>query len=299
MAWTRRQFLSATTVLGAAFTAGCAQSVAGTPRRDPAAKRRPTTSGSAAPPAPALVTVGIMAYQPYTIEDEGGELTGPVPDVARAVLQRLGIGEVKFQIMSQEDQLLTALLAGAVDIGGGLTIRPDLCGNLAFTAPDHVSGTAFAVATGNPKGLKTYADVIAKNAKVAVWGGLPEDKDAVAAGVPEADIVRMPDPVQLLEAVRAGQADCFAFDDISVRDMVNTHGEGVEVADPFMPEGRLPLIGAYCFPKNKADLLPSFNNALLDLHASGDWGAMVAPFGFTEFNAPQEDLTTEKACTEG
>jgi len=298
MAWTRRQFLSTTTVLGAALTAGCATAVAGAPQRDPAARRPSTPSGSAAP-APDLVTVGIMAYQPYTIEDEGGELTGPVPDVARAVLQRLGIAEVRFRVMSQEDQLVTALLAGAVDLGGGLTIRPKLCGSLTFTTPDHVSGTAFAVATGNPKGLKTYADVIAKDAKVAVWAGLPEDGDAVAAGVPDANIVRMPDPVQLLEVVRAGRADCFAFDDISIRDMVNTHGEGVEVTDPFMPDGRLPLIGAYCFPQSKTDLLPSFNNALRDLHASGDWGAMVEPFGFTEFNAPPADLTTEKACAGG
>jgi polar amino acid transport system substrate-binding protein len=190
-------------------------------------------------------------------------------------------------------------MSGAMDLAGGLAIRPDLCATLSFSAPDHVSGTAFAVAAGNPKGLATYADVIAKNAKIAVWGSLPEDTDAVRAGVPAGNIVRMNDPVALLGAVKAGQADCFAFDELSLRELVRTGGDGLEVADPFMPDGRLPLIGAYCFPRTADDLLPSFNNALRDLHASGDWGAMVAPFGLTEFNAPPEDLTTEKACAGG
>lgn len=294
MAWTRRQFLSATTVLGAAVTTGCAQEISGSPTRDPAAKQVEAEP----PPAQKTVNVGIIAFPPYTIED-GDELTGPVPDVARAVLGRLYVDDVRFQVVRQEEQLITALAAGTVDLAGGLTIRPDLCANLTFSAPDHVSGTAFAVPAGNPKGLATYADVIAKNAKVAVWGGLPEDADAVKAGVPDASIVRLNDPVALLGAVTAGQADCFAFDEQSLREMVRTNGEGAEVADPFMPADRLPLIGAYCFPQSTSDMLPSFNNALRDLHESGDWGALVAPFGFTEFNVPPEDLTTEKACAGG
>lgn len=286
MAWTRRQFLSVATVLA---TAGCAQEISGSPRKDPAAR----------PPEPVpeipQLTVGIIAYPPYTIED-GDDLTGPVPDVARAVLERLGVGEVRFLLMRQPEQLLPALLSGSVDLGAGMAIRPDLCGGVSFTVPDHVSGTAFAVPVGNPKGLSTYADVITANAKLAVWQSLPEDTDAVRAGVPAANLVRLNDPVALLGAVEAGQADCFAFDDLSLRELAREHAETLEVAEPFMPDGRLPLIGAYCFAKTNEDLLPSFNNALRDLHESGDWGAMVAPYGLTEFNAPPEDLTVEQAC---
>lgn len=298
MRFARRDFLRMGAVLGAAVTTGCATTVGGTPSPDPAARRAPKDT-STAPGVPTSMTIGLLAYQPYTIKNDDG-LTGPVPEVALAVLDQLGVPDVKFQVMSQEEQLLTAMAAGAIDVGGGLTIRPDLCDQLTYSAPDHVSGTAFAVAAGNPKGLRTYADVVATGARLAVLTGLPEDGDAVAAGVPDAAIVRLPNPTQLLEAVRNGQADCFAFDDISLRDMVKTDGQGLEVPDPFMPDGRLPLIGAYCFPTGAdTEFVASFNHGLRDLHASGDWQQLVAPFGFTEFNAPPEDLTTEKACAGG
>jgi polar amino acid transport system substrate-binding protein len=82
--------------------------------------------------------------------------------------------------------------------------------------------------------------------------------------------------------------------------MVKTDGQGLEVPDPFMPDGRLPLIGAYCFPTGAdTEFVASFNHGLRDLHASGDWQQLVAPFGFTESNAPPADLTTEKACAGG
>jgi len=300
MRWARRDFLRAGAVLGAAMTAGCAATVGGSPRPDPSARPAPEgDAGTVTPDVPTALTVGILAYPPYTIQDGDG-VTGPVPEVALAVLDQLGVSDVKFQVMSQEEQLLTAMAAGAIDLGGGLTIRPDLCGHLTYSAPDHVSGTAFAVAAGNPKGLRTYADVVATGAKLAVLTGLPEDGDAVAAGVPDGNLVRLPDPTQLLDAVRNGPADCFAFDDISLRDMVKNNGQGLEVSDPFLPDGRPPLIGAYCFPTDAdAELVASFNHGLRDLHASGDWGQIVAPFGFTEFNAPPEDLTTEKACAGG
>jgi polar amino acid transport system substrate-binding protein len=296
MPWTRRQFLSATTVLGAALTTGCAQEITGSPTKDPDAK--PASNVAEPEPARKKVNVAIIAYPPYTIED-GAELSGPVPDVARAVLGRLYVEDVQFQVVREEAQVMAALAAGTADFAGGLAIRPDLCANLSFSVPDYVSGTAFAVPAGNPKGLATYADVVGKNAKLAVWDGLPEHTDAVAAGVPAANLLALNDPVALLEAVRAGQADCFAFDELSLRELVRNDGAGTEVVDPFMPQGRLPLIGAYCFPKSASDMLPTFNNALRDLHESGDWGAMVAPFGLTEFNAPPDDLTAEKACAGG
>jgi polar amino acid transport system substrate-binding protein len=297
MAWTRRQFLYRTTVLGAALGTGpiaaCSSRVGGTPHPDPGAG--PAAEASSTAPVADAVTIGVMNYQPYTVQDNG-EITGPVPEVARAVLSQLGITNIKIALLTEEAQLLVGLRSGNFDLAGGLAIRPDLCADLAFSTPDYVSGTALIVPAGNPKGLATYADVVAKGAKVAVMKNLPEQGDAATARVPAARIVPLDSPNVMMQAVQRGQADCAAFDDLSARELVRSTGGALAVAAPFTPPGRLPLVGAYAFPKDKADLLEAFDNRLHDLHESGDWLGLVAPFGLTEDHVPPPDLTAEQAC---
>lgn len=295
MGLSRRRFLASTTLLGAAVATGCTTTVSGEAEPNPADLR--TAQESSTSPAPSgldVVQVGIIAFEPYTV-GSGADLKGPIPDVARKIFTSLGAGDVRFVVMSQREKILTALAAGAIDVGGGLGPGPDLCRSLTFSAPDFVSGTAFAVPAGNPKGLRTYADVVGKNAKIAVLTGAPEDQDATSAGVPAGNIVRIPDPSALIQAVKAGQADCFAFDDISLRHIVKTSGQGLEVAAPFMPDARVPFVGAYAFPQG-SELVEPFNKALGKLHDSGEWLRMVEPFEFTKDNEPPDDLTIEQAC---
>lgn len=290
MGLSRRQFLYSTTLFGAVTVAGCTTTVSGRARPNPADLRRITESK-----VPDTVNVTIMAFEPYTIED-GDELSGPVPDVARKLLTDIGVSEVKFTVVREEQKVLTMQAAGTLELAGGMSVRPDLCADgFQFSVPDYVSGTAFAVQTGNPKGLKTFADVATKGAKVAIWTGLPWEQDAVQAGVPEANMVRLTDLFGLLEAVRGGQADCFPFDDVSLRQLVKDQGEGLEVTPPFMPDERLPLVGAYMFPQDSL-LYEPFNEALTELHESGEWLRMAEPFGFGEEHEPPADLTIEKVC---
>jgi polar amino acid transport system substrate-binding protein len=291
MGLSRRRFLTSTTLLGAATAAGCSSRVGGVPRPDPADLRRV----SEAPDVPDRVNVTILAFEPYTVED-GGELSGPVPDVARKVLNDIGVPEVQFTVLREEQLVIAMSAAGQLEMAAGLTIRADLCRDgMRFSRPDYVSGTAFAVPAGNPKGLKTFADVVGTGARIAVWRDLPWEQDAVQAGVPDGNIVRLNGLFELLDAVRGGQADCFAFDDLSLRGLLEDEGNGLEAAPPFMPAGRLPIVGAYLFPED-SPLYEPFNAALEKLHESGDWLEMVEPFGLGEEHEPPDDLTTEKAC---
>lgn len=290
MAVTRREFLVVSGII--AMTAGCTKSVVGAPVKDPDARITEEPEKPDPTDLPSEVKIGIAPYPPYAVT-EGGEMTGPLPDVARAVLEKLDI-EVTFQVM-QWEALAPAVEMGNIDIVAGLGINPERCGTLQFSEPDHVSGTAFAVAAGNPKGLKIYADVAAKTARLGVLDGAPEDQDAQDAGVLLENMIRLPDPTALLAAVRSGEIDCFAFDEISLRDMVKKDGDGVEVADAFMPDGRPPFVGAYAFMRN-SELVEPFNEGLRELHESGEWLKMVEPFSFTKDNEPPSDMTTEELC---
>ncbi|TDV54012.1 transporter substrate-binding domain-containing protein [Actinophytocola oryzae] len=290
MGLSRRQLLSSATLLGAAVLGGCTTRVGGEAQPNPDDLRRITETPP--PPTHDTVSIGIIAFEPYT-EGTGAQLKGPIPDVARKILTDMGVPAVKFLLLNQQDMVLAAMAAGRIDIAGGLVLTPASCHGLKFSEPDFVSGTAFAVPAGNPKGLRTFADVAAQGAKVAVVAGSPEKTDALRGGAKA--IVEMPEPNAILQAVRNGQADCFAFDDITLRHMVKTIGQGLEVAAPFMPDGRLPFVGAYAFQENTT-LLDDFNDGLKKLHDSGEWLRMVTPFDFTENNAPPADLTAEKAC---
>jgi polar amino acid transport system substrate-binding protein len=295
MGLSRRRFLVSTMLLGAAAAAGCTTTVSGQSRPNPVDLRR--VQESTPPPGGlSVVNVGVIAFEPYTV-GSGADLKGPIPDVARKILTDLGTPEVRFVLMNDQQKILVALAAGQINVAGGLVLQPQSCHDLSFSDPDFVSGTAFAVPAGNPKGLKTYAEVAAQGAKLAVLTGSPEETDATAAGVPAGNIVQLPDPATLFAAVRDGRADCFAFDDISLRHMAKTLGQGLEVAAAFMPANRPPFVGAYAFPRD-GELVEPFNQGLKELHDSGDWLRMVEPFEFTEGNEPPADLTTEKACGE-
>ncbi|MGH3758187.1 transporter substrate-binding domain-containing protein [Actinophytocola sp.] len=295
MAWTRRQFLYGTTVLGAAVTAGCSSRVGGTPRADPRA-RPAAEASSSAPEAPAQMIIGVLEHEPF-VTQEGPAVTGQVPEVARAVLDQLGVADPEFKLMPTSEVLHVALVAGELDMVGGMIITRNACAGVTFSVPDFVSGTALIVPLGNPKGLADYADIKAKGAKVAVLANLPEQADAAAAGVPRANVILVPDPTEMVDSVRRGRADCAAFDDIGSRSLIRSAGNDLAVEKPFSPPKRLPTVGAFAFSENASGMLDSFNNRLRDLHESGDWLAISSPFGFTEANVPPPDLTTERACT--
>lgn len=289
MGLSRRQFLASTTLFGAAAVAGCTTTVGGQATANPADVKRIAQS-SAKPKVPDQVSVAIIAFEPYT-EGTGADMKGPIPDVARKVLGEMGIDTVKFVIVREPQQIIAGMTAGAYDLAGGLVPSPDYCRNLTFSAPDFVSGTSFAVPAGNPKGIKTFADL--KGVRVGVLAGAPERQDAQAGGA--GSIVEMPSPQLLLQAVTTGQVDCFAFDDLSLHYLVKTMGQGLEATAPVMPEHRPPFIGAYAFGQD-SELVDPFNDKLKELHDSGEWLRMVQPFGFTEDNAPPADLTADKVC---
>jgi polar amino acid transport system substrate-binding protein len=293
LTWTRREFLVRSALAGAAATTGCTTTVRGAPQADPAGRRENESTAAAEPDA---LTVGIVAFRPYTIE-QGGEATGPVPDIARAVLEKMGHTGVQIVTFPDESGIWDGLDTGRFDVIGGLAVRKELCDRLAFSNPDIVAGTALIVPDGNPKGLRGYAEIVATNARVAVLSGLPERADALEAGVPKANVTEIPVPHQLVEAVRNGQVDCAAYDDITARDLATTLGDGeVSTAEAFMPAKRRPYLGAYAFPPESDHLLEPFNRALRELHLSGEWLSLVEPYGLTELNDPPAELAATTVC---
>jgi polar amino acid transport system substrate-binding protein len=282
----RRDLLRAGAVLGAATLTGCTTRQGGTPvAASPQGERPPGEK------LPGAVTLGVFEYRPYAYKDDAGELTGEVVEVVRAICDELGIALTI--VLGTYDSMLTRVAAGSVDVVGGLSIRAQNCEVLAFTVPDHVSLTALVVPKGNPKGIETFTEVASTGARLAVLTDSLEVGTAEVAGV--RNIRVHPSAESMLQAVAAGEADCAAYDDITLRDLL-TGKPGLDLRAPFEPPAGAPRYG-YGFRKDDdPGLRDAFDAVLRDIHDNGTWLRIAEPFGFTERNLPATERVSDEAC---
>ena len=162
--------------------------------------------------------------------------TGEAPEVAKAVLQRMGITEVD-GVLTEFASLIPGLKAGRFDIiAAGMYVNPKRCEQIAFSEPSYGIGQAFLVMAGNPKGLRTFEDVAGKpDVKLGVMAGAIEKSYADQSGVPPIRSRPIPTGRRGVAAVKAGRIDAFALSSLSIANLVEPAGEGsgVESTPPF------------------------------------------------------------------
>lgn len=245
-----------------------------------------------------FIRVGFANEAPYGYATTAGKLTGEAPEVAKAVLQRMGIPQVD-GVLTEFGSLIPGLKAGRFDIiAAGMYVLPKRCRQVAFSEPSYSIGEGFVVAKGNPLSLHSYDDV-KKNPKVrlGLMAGTVEFDYAKAAGIPRDQWTIFPDGPSAVAAVAAGRVDAYAGTSLTVADLAAKAGNRVEVAKPFTD----PVVdgtsargyGAFAFRKGDADFLAEFNKHLKAFIGTPEHAALVGPFGFTETERPAGKTTAE------
>ena len=88
------------------------------------------------------IRVGFANEAPFGFATPAGELTGEAPEVAKAVLAKMGIGEVD-GVLTEFGSLIPGLKAGRFDIiAAGMFVNPARCNEIAFSEPSY--GTSIA-----------------------------------------------------------------------------------------------------------------------------------------------------------
>jgi polar amino acid transport system substrate-binding protein len=243
-----------------------------------------------------FIRVGFANEAPFGFATPDGKLTGEAPEVAKAVLAKIGIPQVD-GVLTEFGSLIPGLKAGRFDIiAAGMFINPKRCGEIAFSEPSYGIGQAMLVKSSNPKGIKDYSS-IKENAdlKLAVMAGAVEAGYAKDAGVPESQLVVLPDQSSLLAAVQSGRADAAALTALSIGDMAKK-GEGVESTKPFgeVAGKSVKGHGGFGFRKEDTDLLEAFNSELKKFIGTPEHIALVTPFGFGEDYLPNKSM--EQLC---
>ncbi|MTI17501.1 ectoine/hydroxyectoine ABC transporter substrate-binding protein EhuB [Rhodobacteraceae bacterium RKSG542] len=244
--------------------------------------------------AQGFARIAIANEPPWTEVTAGGEVTGAAPEVARAVLKRLGIKEVVASV-SEYGAMIPGLQAGRFDlVAAGLFIKPERCNAVVFSEPDLCDAEAFAVKKGNPLGLTTYAELAAHaSAKVGAPGGGTEERLALEAGVPRDRVVVVPDGQSGIKMLQDGRIDVYALPTLSLVDLLGkAQDEGLELITPI--KGTPVYCAGAAFRKQDTSLRDAYDVALAEMKASGEFSELVSSFGFPG-EAP--NLTSrEKLC---
>jgi polar amino acid transport system substrate-binding protein len=246
--------------------------------------------------ADGYIRVGFANEAPFGFATPDGKLTGEAPEVAKAVLAKMGISQVD-GVLTEFGSLIPGLKAGRFDIiAAGMFITPKRCNEIAFSEPSYGIGQAMLVPKGNPKGIKDYSSFKDNgDLKLAVMAGAVEAGYAKSAGVAQSQLVILPDQSSLVAGVQSGRADAAALTALSIADMAKK-AEGVESTKPFGEVAGVSVKGhgGFGFRKEDKDLLEAFNAELKKFLGTPEHVALVEPFGFGKDYLPNK--TTEQLC---
>jgi polar amino acid transport system substrate-binding protein len=243
-----------------------------------------------------FIRIGFANEAPFGYATPDGKLTGEAPEVAKAILKKIGIPEVD-GVLTEFGALIPGLKAGRFDIiAAGMFINPKRCKEIQFSEPSYGIGQAMLVKKGNPKKIKDYSSIAAnKDLKLAVMAGAVEAGYAKDAGIPLGQLVMLPDQSSLVAAVQSGRADAASLTALSIADMAKK-SEGVESTPPFgeVAGKSVKGHGGFGFRKEDKDLYEAFNSELKKFIGTPEHIALVTPFGFGKDYLP--NMTTEQLC---
>ncbi len=248
------------------------------------------------------ITIGFANEAPYGFADATGNVTGEAPEVARVVLEELGIPEIQ-GVVVPFGSLIPGLQAGRFDIiAAGMFINPDRCGEILFSDPDYCIPQAFGVQAGNPLGLTNYEDVANSDATIGVLSGGVEEGYATAAGIPDDRITRFDEAPAMAEGLQAGRVDVIAATSLSIRaQLERLADDSLEMTAGFTPTGENGEpergCGGYGFRQDDQELRDAFNDVLVSMKQNNEIVPITEEFGFgeTEVGAAT-DVTAADLC---
>ncbi|MEO8242545.1 MAG: ectoine/hydroxyectoine ABC transporter substrate-binding protein EhuB [bacterium] len=241
------------------------------------------------------IRIGFANEVPFAYPGDDGSPMGFVNAEALGVLASMGYTKIE-PVQTEWGGLIPGLQAGRFDIiTGGMNILKARCENVAFSEPMATIGDAFIVAKGNPKGIATYTDIKDKGAVMVTGAGYSNIDAAKSAGVPEANIMQVPGPTEILAAVKAGRADAGAGTYFTVKQLADNSDGAVEVTDPnALPTDSMNWAGIG-FNKEDQDFVDAFNAAQKAYLGTPAMMDAVKQYGYGEASLPG-DKTTAWVC---
>lgn len=232
------------------------------------------------------IRIAVANEIPYGYVDPMGEALGAGPDVAKALMEQLGVENIEW-VTTNFSSLIPGLQADRFDmVAAEMAILPDRCGQVLFSEPNSSYGEGLLVAEGNPKDVHAYAD-FAENPelKVAIMAGADQLEMMQKLGVSEGNLVTIASNADAISTVSTGRADAYAATSLTASGLAS-QGNGVEVAaqftDPVIDGEAVRSWGGFTFASGNEELRDAVNGALAEFKQTPEWTEVLAGYGFTE-----------------
>lgn len=232
------------------------------------------------------IAVAVADEVPYGYLDAEGEGRGAGPEVARELLEQLGIERVEWRVVDFDD-LIPGLEEGEFDMAAAeMAIRPERCSRVLFSEPNTSYGEGLLVQTTNPHEIHAYDHFVSRDdIRVAVLTGTSQVDILSTLGVPEEQQVTVNTNAQAIEAVLDGEAEAYAGTGLTVSQLAQ-ESPRLEVARNFVDsriDGEMVRSwGGFAFPQDAESLRAAFNEALLDYRNTKAWQNTLSGYGFTK-----------------
>jgi len=241
------------------------------------------------------IRIGFANEVPWAYPGDENAPKGFVNAIALGILNKMGITNIE-PVVTDWGGLIPGLQANRFDvITGGMYILKSRCENINFSDPIGVFGDAFIVAKGNPKNIQTYQDIKNNGSVIVTGAGYNIVEVAKREGIPDANIMQVPGPTEILAAVKAGRADAGGVTFFTAQNLAKESGDAIDVTDPGkLPDWTFNWVGIG-FRKADTDFLAAFNKALAEHMGTDAMLQAVAEYGYTKAQLPG-DGSTEFAC---
>jgi polar amino acid transport system substrate-binding protein len=249
------------------------------------------------------IRIAVANEIPYGYVDPTGEAAGAGPDVAKVIVEELGIENIEW-VTTNFSSLIPGLQADRFDmVAAEMAILPERCQQVIYSEPNTSYGEGLLVASGNPKDVHSYQDFAERDdLTVAIMAGADQLEMMQALGVSEDRLVTIASNADAISTVSTGRADAYAATGLTASELAE-QSDQVELAseftDPVIDGEEVRSWGAFTFAQGNEDLRDAVNEALATYKATDEWAETLAGYGFTEADIEGSTArTTEELCAQ-
>lgn len=248
-----------------------------------------------------VIRVAVANEIPYGYMDMSGKAQGAGPEVAQAIMERLGVKNIKWET-ANFGSLIPGLQAKRFDmVAAEMAILPQRCNTVLFSEPNSSYGEGLLVAKGNPKNIHSYEDFAKTDHTIAIMAGADQLEMMQALGVPDNRMITISNNADAISTVSTGRADAYAATGQTASDLASKSGGKVELAaqfkDPIINGVPVRSWGGFTFAKESEDLRDAVNKELAEFKKTDEWKAILSKHGFTEEDATHSfEKSTEQLC---
>lgn len=246
------------------------------------------------------IRVAIANEIPYGYMDMDGKAKGVGPDVAKHVMEQLGINEIKW-VTTNFGSLIPGLRANRFDmVAAEMAILPQRCKEVLFSEPNSSYGEGLLVAKGNPDDIHSFEAFAKSDKKIAIMAGADQLEMLQSLGVPSDRMVTISNNADAISTVATGRASAYAATSLTVSELAGK-SDKVEPAanftDPVIGGQPARSWGAFTFTQDSQDLRDAVSAELAKFKKTDGWQKTMSHYGFSATDAKESfNKATEQLC---